>query len=130
MGGVDRNDQLREYYHVRLKSRKYYKYLFWMVFDIAVTNTYILSKTNPVLNNETKSMKAFRTALAQQLLVGYCTRKRKGRKPTVNSLKKYKGDSEVMVVGSIDVTIVPYKEKEERQYGTAKTASYIYVIKA
>ena len=28
MGGVDKNDQLREYYHVRLKSRKYYKYLF------------------------------------------------------------------------------------------------------
>ena len=27
MGGVNRNDQLRDYYHVRLKSRKYYKYI-------------------------------------------------------------------------------------------------------
>ena len=24
MGGVDENDQLRQYYHVRLKSQKYY----------------------------------------------------------------------------------------------------------
>ena len=29
MGGVDYNDQLRGYYHVRLKCRKYYKYIFW-----------------------------------------------------------------------------------------------------
>ena len=27
MGGVDRNDQTRQYYHVRLKGRKYYKYI-------------------------------------------------------------------------------------------------------
>ena len=28
MGGVDRNDQLRGCHHVRLKCRKYYKYIF------------------------------------------------------------------------------------------------------
>ena len=28
MGGVDRGDQLRQYYHVRYKSHKYYKYIF------------------------------------------------------------------------------------------------------
>ena len=27
MGGVDRNDQLRQYYHVRLKCRKFYRYI-------------------------------------------------------------------------------------------------------
>ena len=27
MGGVDNNDQLRGYYHVRLKCRKFYKYV-------------------------------------------------------------------------------------------------------
>ena len=31
MGGVDQNDQLRGYYHVRLKCRKYYKYIFWFL---------------------------------------------------------------------------------------------------
>ena len=28
MGGVDRGDQIRQYYHLRLKSRKFYKYIF------------------------------------------------------------------------------------------------------
>ena len=28
MGGIDHNDQLRQYYHVRQKCRKYYKYIF------------------------------------------------------------------------------------------------------
>ena len=44
MGGVDHNDQLRGYYHVCLKCRKYYKYIFWSMFDLAVTNAYILYK--------------------------------------------------------------------------------------
>ena len=44
MGGVDHNDQLRGYYHVRLKCRKYYKYIFWFLFDVAVINSYILSR--------------------------------------------------------------------------------------
>ena len=51
MGWVDRGDQLRSYYHVRLKSRKFYKYVFWFLFDVVVMNSYILSRytitTNP-----------------------------------------------------------------------------------
>ena len=98
-----------------------------MVFDIAITNTFVLAKANPIMKDETKSMKAFITALAQQLLVGYCSRKRKGRKPTASSLKNIKRIiilSEVMV-SSTGVTVVPYKEREERQHGTAVTVTYI-----
>ena len=29
MGGINTNDQLNGYYHVKLKCRKYYKYIFW-----------------------------------------------------------------------------------------------------
>ena len=29
IGGVDRNDQLRQYYNVGRKGRKYYRYIFW-----------------------------------------------------------------------------------------------------
>ena len=51
MGGVDHGDQLRSYYHVRLKSHKYYRYIFWFLVEVAITNSYILSKyaitTNP-----------------------------------------------------------------------------------
>ena len=49
MGGVDRNDQLRKYYGVRLKSRKSYKYIFWFILDVAITNAFILlSNYSPI----------------------------------------------------------------------------------
>ena len=38
MGGVDRGDQLRGYYLCRTKSRKFYKYIFYFLFDVAITN--------------------------------------------------------------------------------------------
>ena len=36
MGGVDHADQLRNYYRVRYKTRKFYCYIFWYIFDSAV----------------------------------------------------------------------------------------------
>ena len=42
MGGVDRGDQLRQYYHVRYKSHKYYKYIFWFLFDTSKTYFYCM----------------------------------------------------------------------------------------
>ena len=75
MGGVDKNDQLRQYYHVRLKSNKYYKYLFWMMFDVAITNALITARSNPCLQKQTQSVKSLRTAFSHELLNGYCSRK-------------------------------------------------------
>ena len=46
MGGVDHNDQLRGYYNVRMKCRKSYKYIFWFLFDLSITNAYILFASN------------------------------------------------------------------------------------
>ena len=34
MGGVNCGGQLQSYYHVRLKPRKFYKYMFWFLFDV------------------------------------------------------------------------------------------------
>ena len=77
MGGVDLNDQLRGYYHVRLKCRKYYKYIFWFIFDVAITNTYILCHYHTDLG--VKSTKDLRVDLAQALIGDYSSRKRLGR---------------------------------------------------
>ena len=86
MGGVDHNDQLRGYYHVRLKCRKYYKYIFWFLFDVAVINSYILAKHYTDLS--IKDVKAFRTELAKGLIGEYSSRKRSGR-PTLNPAKRF-----------------------------------------
>ena len=44
MGGVDHNDQLRGYYNIPIKSRKYYKYLFFAAVDVIVTNIQIFPR--------------------------------------------------------------------------------------
>ena len=44
MGGVDRGDQMRQYYHLRLKSRKFYKYIFWFLVNVCIANSYIIHK--------------------------------------------------------------------------------------
>ena len=77
MGGVDRGDQNRVYYSCRMKSRKFYKYIFLFLLDVAITNSYILHKhysPTPI-----KTVKEFRLQLARELLGDYCSRHRPGR---------------------------------------------------
>ena len=88
MGGVDLNDQIRKYYHIRLKSKKYYKYLFWFLFDLTITNAYILSKHYSAMG--IKTMKEFRITLANALIGDYNTRKRLGLPSSSQPLKKPK----------------------------------------
>ena len=85
MGGVDLSDQLRGYYHLRLKSRKFYKYIVWFLIDLTITNAYILCKHFTHL--KITSTKAFRVGLAKELIGSYCSRKRVGR-PSVQPARK------------------------------------------
>ena len=83
MGVVDRNDQLREYYGVRLKSRKNYKYIFWFMLDVVITNAFILlSKYSPI-SAKLQCLKEFRTELAQSLTGEYNSQKVPGRLPSL-----------------------------------------------
>lgn len=75
MGGVDRGDQLRQYYHLRLKSRKFYKYIFWFLVDVCITNCYILHKYGGLAHTYT-SLKPFRLELGKRLIGTYNSRKR------------------------------------------------------
>ena len=80
MAGVDKGDQLRQYYRVRTQCTKYYKYIFWFLFDVAITNAYILSLFTPTsMPLSHQRLKAFRLKLADQLVSSYNTRKRLGR---------------------------------------------------
>ena len=74
MGGVDRGDQLRQYYHVRVKSCKSYKYIFWLLFEVGILNSYILSRYTKCTHN--KTYLSFRQELARQLISNYNSRKR------------------------------------------------------
>lgn len=87
MGGVDRSDQLRQYYGIRQKGRKYYRYIWWFLFDVAVTNAYVLCKNHTSLS--VPSVKSFRVDLAKALIGDYCSRKRAGRPSVTPSARRF-----------------------------------------
>ena len=76
MGGVDRGDQIRGYYHCALKSHKFYKYIFYFLLDVSITNTYILLCESGKCSS---GLKEFRIALAKMLIGDYSSRRRPGR---------------------------------------------------
>lgn len=74
MGGVDLGDQLRGYYHLRMKCRKFYQYIAKFLLDVAITNSFILyHHSHP---DSTAVILKFREVLGKQLTDGYCTRRR------------------------------------------------------
>ena len=65
MGGVDHSDQLRSYYSCCRSFHKWYKYLFWFIFD--VSNTFILHKENVAVRRPgRRPLLAFRRAVGKQ----------------------------------------------------------------
>ena len=83
MGGVDRNDQTRQYYHVRLKGRKYYKYIFWFMFEASIANAYILFTRYCIATDRDPTIKSllyFRLQLVKELIGEYKSQKRPGHK--------------------------------------------------
>ena len=77
MGGVDKNHQLRQYYHVRLKRRKFYKYIFWFTFEAAIVKSYILH--THYSSRARQPLKEFQLQLAKGLVGEYHSKKRHNR---------------------------------------------------
>ena len=90
MGRVDLADQLRGYYHVRLKCRKFYKFCLclWLLFgstlqsvflfNCCTVNAFILQRYFKPRNNcgSRQILKSFHICLAQRLIRGYnCSQK-------------------------------------------------------
>ena len=80
MAGVDNGDQLRGYYECRKRSKKFYKYIYNFLFDVTITNCFILLKH--FCRSVKMSLKEFRLNLASQLIGDYCSRYRPCRRPT------------------------------------------------
>ena len=82
MGGVDQADQLRSSYIVGRQSRKWYRYIFWFVFNVAACNTYILECEHRLRNHQrTRPQTDFRLELGKRLINGYTYRKRPAPSP-------------------------------------------------
>ena len=76
MIGVDLSDQLRSYYPLGRKGHRWYKYIFWFLFDVSVGNAMVLwNEFQPQETNRRRSGLKFRQSLAMQMIGGYCGRK-------------------------------------------------------
>lgn len=91
MNGVDTADQNRTTYGCTRRSKKWWKYIFWYLFDTAVANALILMQESPnhqILSKTGKAKKktnlSFRMSFSK-LLIGTYTPSRK-RKSVTNSV--------------------------------------------
>ena len=77
----ERSRQGRPTTRVLIKCRKMYKYIFWFLFDMVITNSYILYKNHRQASQPSKTMplKQFRLQLADLLIGDYCSRNRPGQ---------------------------------------------------
>ena len=66
---------------------EYYKYIWWFLFDVAVTNAYILCKNHT--NFTVPSVKDFRIDLTKTLIWEYCSRKRIGRPSAIPPAQRF-----------------------------------------
>jgi len=73
MGGLDHNDQLCGYHWVFPRSKKHFKYIFWFLVDLVITNSYILCLHHTDLRVD--GIKDFICTLAKQLIGDYHSRK-------------------------------------------------------
>ena len=82
MGGVDQADQLRSFYSTGWQSRKWYKYIFWFIFNLSVCNAFVLEG----FYRQSRGMKkrtllVFKRELAGRLINGFTQRKRRATIP-------------------------------------------------
>lgn len=74
MGGVDLHDQLRGYYAVGTKSRKWWRYLFWFCVDVGIVNSFLLERK--AVNHQSRTQLEFRVELAKDLMGNFSNRQR------------------------------------------------------
>ena len=84
---MDLGDQYHKYYQVRMKSRKYYKYIFWFLFEICILNSFILYRYSACTSRNLTYLD-YRVELAKLLIGNYCSRKRPGRPLSTPSTKR------------------------------------------
>ena len=67
MGGVDKNDQLKSYYSIICRSKKWWPRISFELMDRCIVNSFLLKSESP--NHAHGTMKLFRIELVK-LLIG------------------------------------------------------------
>ena len=102
MGGVDHSDQLRSFYSTGWQSRKWYRYIFWFLFNISVCNAFVLEGFSRSMAGQTKrTLLEFKRELAKLLINDFSQRKRKARNSLPSEQSRVVG-SEQHISGHVE----------------------------
>lgn len=87
MRGADRSDQYIGLYNVGRRSRKWWKRVFSHIVECCALNAYVLDSHIHPLEHALRGRKkrdflTFRLQLAEELIGGFSSRKRVGRRPS------------------------------------------------
>ena len=72
MGGVDRSDQMRQYYETLRRAKKWWRCLFWFCLDVTIVNAHILIQI--VDNHPHLTQLEFRIELVNALIGEFSSR--------------------------------------------------------
>lgn len=75
--GVDLHDQYMSYYPTARKCRKWWKYLFWNMFDICLSNALQIKNIQVGIDGKRQTQLEFRIKLAEELIGSFSSRKQK-----------------------------------------------------
>ena len=104
---------------------KFYKYVFWFLFDVAITNAFILCKHFTDLG--ISDVQSFRKQLAKALIGSYCSRKHPGRPSVSLQPSKHFCPTHFPVQGAEKQHWCHYcSHYVMAQSGTVMIASYLY----
>ena len=83
MRGVDRGDQLQNYYNVGRKSRKWWRRIFFYCIEVTILNSFCLEKMvkpsgHLQRGRKKRNILSFRLELAKKLIGSFCSRQRVG----------------------------------------------------
>ncbi|KAL8581162.1 hypothetical protein ACOMHN_033609 [Nucella lapillus] len=84
---VDKNDQMRSYYGIANKARKFWKYIFWFIVDVSMINAFVLYKeARGGLRPKPMTHLEFHLEVARELVRNYTSRKRQASFPASSPL--------------------------------------------
>lgn len=83
MGGVDHGDQMRVYYNVGRRTRKWWKRTFAYIMEVSIFNAYVLESFVRLSSNRERDFLSFRLELEKALTGSFSSRQRVGRPRSV-----------------------------------------------
>ena len=123
MGGVDLNDQLCMYYKAGRPSHKWWRYVFWFLVNVSITNAWILFRESGQARNYTHVK--FCTELADRLRGNFRSRKqRPTQSPPHLVLLQVNGHSLIRIEGRSRVCRVCSKRGIKTSKGHKKESTY------